>query len=191
MRRSKNVGDLVEGISIQKTLSKKQNRGVTLTSKFFNHKAFIFNGSFRADRFQLFSRLRWLAVVELKDGKAVLIADKVELLQAYNQNLQRVSGINGEFTDVRIETGAQGAYALVFSGKAYKSTFWVEQADDGTVLRANDTISCTTADFTQETGGCEPMFNGGDRSYCSPSSNDGVCTKTVSSSSLLSVGSKE
>ena len=133
----------------------------------------------------------WQAIGELKDGKAVLTADKSELLRAYNQNLQRFSGINGDFTDVKIVAGAQGDYALVFTGKEYKSTFRVEKADDGTVLRANYTISCTTSDCAQETSGCEPRFNGGDRGNCSPCSNDGKCAKTVSSSSLLSMGGKE
>lgn len=136
------------------------------------------------------AQMGWLAIGEIQDGKAVLTADKTELLRAYNQNLQRFSGINGEFTEVSIETAAQGGYTLVFLGKAYKSTFRVEKAD-GTVLRVNYTISCTTSDCSQETGGCEPRFNGGDRGNCSPCSNDGECTKTVSSSSLLSVGGKE
>jgi hypothetical protein len=94
----------------------------------------------------------WQPIGELQDGKEVLTADKAELLRAYNQNLQRFSVVNGEFTEVRIETGAQGAYALVFSSKACKSTLLVEQADDGTVMRANGTISCNTADCTHENG---------------------------------------
>lgn len=130
----------------------------------------------------------WLAIGEFRDGKAVLTADKSELLQVYNQNLQQVSGINGDFKDVKIEAGAQEAYTLVFTGEAYKSTFRVEKADDGIALRVNGTISCSTTDCSQETSGCEPRFDGGDRGYCSPCSNGGECTKTVTNGSLLHAG---
>jgi hypothetical protein len=133
----------------------------------------------------------WQAIGELKGGKAVLTVDKSKLLRSYNQNILQFSGINGNFTDVKILAGTQGAYALVFTGEKYKSTFRVEEADDGTVLRVNHTISCTTSDCSQETSGCEPRWNGNDRGHCSPCSNDGKCTKTVTSGSLLTVGGKD
>jgi hypothetical protein len=120
---------------------------------------------------------------KVEGEKAVLTADKALLLKNYNKNLQTLSQIDGNFTDVSIIKAAND-YLLVFSGKKYKSVLAIEQK--GEMLHAIGKVSCTTSDCPQETTGCIPKFeSGSELGTCTPCSNNGKCIKTVASDSLL------
>jgi hypothetical protein len=122
-------------------------------------------------------------VGKVEGDNAVLTADKALLLKAYNKNLQILSKIDGNFTDVAI-VKVVNDYLLVFSGEKYKSVLIIEQ--NGQTLLARGQVSCTTSDCPQETTGCIPKFeSGSELGTCTPCSNNGKCTKTVSSASLL------
>lgn len=120
---------------------------------------------------------------KVEGDKAILTTDKALLLKNYNKNLQTLSQIEGNFTDVTIIKAAND-YLLVFSGEKYKSVLAIEQ--EGQMLHAIGKVSCTTSDCPQETTGCIPKFeSGSELGTCTPCSNNGKCTKTVSSASLL------
>lgn len=125
----------------------------------------------------------WGTIGSVHDGKTTLTIDKAATLKAYNANLLKHSGIDGQFTDFKLWPIEGGNYALVFSGTTYKSTFFVKA--EGTDLRAMLGTSCTTTDCSSEPRGCIVKYDGGDIGYCSPCANEGKCTKTSTSEELF------
>ena len=117
----------------------------------------------------------------IEDGKAVMTLDKESVLSIYNANLLSASKIDGQFTDVGIEdreTEEGIQYYLVFRGERYISSFAIEVQEQQLLALAG--ISCTTSDCASELGGCVPAVTS-----CTPCSNQGKCTKTISNISLI------
>jgi hypothetical protein len=122
---------------------------------------------------------------EISNGSVKLTVDKADILSKYNRNLLKATGIDGQFTDVKIKTTDNKNYYLVFSSSMYKSSLSLinlagKFAPTGT--------SCTTPDCASEPHGCEVTYGTGPEAgtvYCSPCGNGGKCTKTSSSTSLL------
>ena len=115
-----------------------------------------------------------------ENGKLTLTADKHKMLAAYNANLLKLSDIDAKFTEIIIQSTSDNQYYLVFKGDTYHSSFIITAVDSK--LYALNTISCTTSDCASESFGCTPKSNG---VACFPCSNNGKCTKTVSSGSLI------
>ena len=119
-------------------------------------------------------------VAELIDGKPVMIVDKEVLLKNWNANLEKYSGIIGEFTNIEI-IEADGNYYLSASGKIYKSSTILELAKAGSNLLVATGITCTTRDCAT-IAGCLPNSR---KTACSDCGYNGDCTKTVSSLSVV------
>ncbi|MFO7743756.1 MAG: hypothetical protein R6V36_00055 [Psychroflexus sp.] len=129
----------------------------------------------------------WLKVGVIRDGQPLITGDKNTLLESWNSNLFKLSGIKSNFTDVYIY-GADGDYQLIFKGPEFQSSFYVKRSDSDSLFAAGDT-SCTTSACLEEAEGCivkyklsKPEAPG----YCSPCANGGKCTKTTSSFSMIS-----
>lgn len=132
----------------------------------------------------VFSQQRQTQVGVIENGKAVLTANKTNLLTNYNKNLLTRSNIDAKFSDVAIVEYEKGKFVLVFSGPNHKSAFAV--TINANKAMAETTTSCTTSDCSQETYGCLVKYESGSEiGYCSPCANGGKCTKTTSNSSLL------
>lgn len=124
-------------------------------------------------------------VGKLENGKPVITVDKLKMIEIYNANLLRYSGIKAQFTQVEIvknpsEDHAEEPYFLVFKGAAYSSSFVVTEHDSQ--LKAIAGISCTTSACAEEDLGCTPKATGW---ACRPCANKGKCTKTVTGFSLI------
>ncbi|MBZ9730197.1 hypothetical protein LB467_10915 [Salegentibacter sp. JZCK2] len=129
----------------------------------------------------------WLEVGVIRDGQPVITGDKKALLESWNSNLLKLSGIKGDFTDVYIY-GTDGGYQLIFKGSVFQSSFYVKRNDSASLFAAGDT-SCTTSDCPQEPEGCVVKYElskPGAPGYCSPCANGGKCTKTTSNFSMIS-----
>ncbi|MBS1732718.1 MAG: hypothetical protein JST02_05435 [Bacteroidetes bacterium] len=120
------------------------------------------------------------AIGKLENGAPVLTVDKPKMLAAYNENLLKLSAIDGRFTDVAIKAASDKNYFLVFKGSTYTSSFRV--MEDHLTLFVVPTTSCTTSDCSSEEFGCTPTVSGG---ACRACSNKGKCTKTVTDRSML------
>jgi hypothetical protein len=125
----------------------------------------------------------WKPVGSIQSGHPVLTVEKTALLDAYNTNLSRQAKIEGNFSDVSLQSLGNGTYALVFTGTEYRSSFYVRLRGQG--LEALSNTSCTTSDCSNEPRGCLVMYDPDDIGYCSPCDNGGKCTKTSSSISML------
>ncbi|WP_250632358.1 hypothetical protein [Rhodoflexus caldus] len=121
---------------------------------------------------------------KLEGSKAVLTADKAQLLKNYHANLQKMGITDRLFSDVHLVALENGHYMLVFSHKDYKSVFAVER--EGEILYAKGTTACFTSDCVQELQGSIPQFEkDADFGICIPCSNGGKSTRIASSGSLL------
>ena len=114
-----------------------------------------------------------------KNGTITLSIDTAEALRSYNDNLLKQSRINGRFTGLNVVEKDKNYY-LVFEGAEYKSTFSL--SIEGSDVYAMVNISCTTSECASERFGCTPDEYD---SACRSCSNDGACTKTVSSVALF------
>lgn len=126
----------------------------------------------------------WVEIGALVDGEPVITGDKDALLESWNTNLLKLSGINGDFNDVYIDD-TEGDYLLVFKGNQIQSSFYVELRNSSAFFAAGDT-SCTTSDCSQENRGCVVKYDQGQPGYCSPCNNGGKCTKTTSNIAMIS-----
>lgn len=127
-----------------------------------------------------------MLIGKIDNSIAVITANKTTLLTNFNNNLSRLSGINGNFTDVTIVQNGS-TYYLVFTGTQFKSSLLLKVmpgSDNTTMFIYEDGghVTCTTSDCASEPRGCVPAMEG---QSCTPCANHGKCTKTVSSSSLL------
>ena len=129
-----------------------------------------------------------LQIGKIENSVPVVTANKAALLNKYNTNLLSQSGINGNFTDVRI-VQYDGRYFLVFSGAQFKSSLLLKAMagsdNSATYFYEDDNgghVSCTTSECASEPKGCVPSPVG---LACTPCDNKGKCTKTVSAGSLL------
>ena len=122
-----------------------------------------------------------LSLRVLRDlGVPVLTADKTKMIAAYSANLLKMSNIDGGFNEEKIATGTDKQYYLIFKGTSYKSTLLL--VADKSDLYAVGTTSCTTSDCLSEEWGCTPSASG---MACTPCANQGKCTKTVTSFSMI------
>lgn len=122
---------------------------------------------------------------EIINGTPTLTMEKSAILKAYNSNLLKYSGIDGQFTDVSIKSGVGNIYFLLFTGKNYRSSLML--INNGGKLAPSGT-SCTTPDCASEPHGCEVTYGTGPNVgtvYCSPCGNQGRCIKTSTNTSLL------
>ena len=134
------------------------------------------------------SAIGQLTLGKIVNSLPVLTADKQTLITNYSKNLLEISGIRGNFSDVKI-VQADSNYYLVFTGPTYKSSLrtqikpgveYVTIIEDG--IGDGRHISCTTSDCASEPKGGVPSMIG---LACLPCANQGKCTKTVSTASLL------
>lgn len=107
----------------------------------------------------------------------VLQINKSETLKIYNANLLRLSGIDAKLTEVSVTTSNK-EYFLVFKGASYKSIFAVTIT--GSEVYAIGSISCTTSACVSERMGCTVRGLS-----CEPCGDNGSCTKTTTTGSLL------
>lgn len=124
----------------------------------------------------------------LENGVPKLTVNQSDLLQVFNKNLLEVSKIDGQFTSVNL-IKYQTHYLLVFKGAKLKASFLVDAAgqknsNGNANLVALNKTTCTTSACASEQFGCVPDGNVGGGA-CTPCANQGACTKTVSSNSLL------
>jgi hypothetical protein len=131
-----------------------------------------------------------MLIGKIENSMAVITANKTSLLTNFNNNLSRLSGINGNFTDVTIIQNVS-TYYLVFTGTQFRSSMLLKVmpgSDNTTIFFYEDDggggghVICTTSDCASEPRGCVPAMEG---QSCTPCANRGKCTKTVSSSSML------
>ena len=126
-----------------------------------------------------------LLIGKIENSSIIFTADKATLLKNYNNNLLKQSRINGNFTQITIISDA-GSYYLVFNGTQFKSSLILTSKsstdNSTTLLLAEGHVSCTTSDCASEPQGCVPSSHG---LSCTPCANKGICTKTVSLTSLL------
>ncbi len=78
---------------------------------------------------------QWKTVGNLVNGIPNLTLNKAQTLKDYNAKLFQASGINGNFTDVRIELLPNQEYSLVFIGSVYKSSLYVRLVDGATLYQ--------------------------------------------------------
>lgn len=116
----------------------------------------------------------------LEGGQPRFTVDQSDLISVYKANLLKFSNIDADFTDVDIVIAPDKQYLLVFRSALYKSSFAVTSADSK--LYAINNVSCTTSECSSEKMACSPKTG---EPVCSPCSNNGKCTKTVSSVSLI------
>jgi hypothetical protein len=129
----------------------------------------------------------WVEIGVIRDGNPVIIGDKEALLESWNSNLLKYSGIRGNFTEVFINY-SDGDYQLIFKGPDFQSSFYVKKENSNSLYAAGDT-SCTTSEGSQEPEGCVVKYElskPGAPGYCSPCANGGKCTKTTSNFSMIS-----
>lgn len=131
-----------------------------------------------------------MLVGKIDNSVAIITANKTTLLTNFSNNLLRLSGINGNFTDATIVKDGSNYY-LVFTGVQFKSSLLLKlmpSSDNTTMLVYEDDggggghVTCTTSECAAEPRGCVPAPVG---LACTPCANSGKCTKTVSSASLL------
>ncbi len=122
-------------------------------------------------------------VGKLENGNPIVTIDKGRAISALTSNLRRFSGLEVQFTDVRI-SGRDNKYWLIFSGGLQKSTFPLRV--EGTLLVADGKVTCTTSECIDGSEGCIPEENVTTGNWiCTPCANRGKCTKTVSTQSLI------
>ena len=126
---------------------------------------------------------KWEVIGNIENDKPVLTINKTEVLEAFNANLLAASQIDGKFTDLSIQSTADGNYLLVFKGSTYKSSLFVKA--ESRRLSALTTTSCTTSSCSTEPRGCVVMYTADEIGYCSPCGNGGGCTKTSTGLSLI------
>ena len=123
----------------------------------------------------------------LENGVPKLTVNQTDLLQVFNKNLLEESKIDGQFSSVNL-IKYQTHYLLVFKGASLKSSFLVDagkkDSNGNASLVAVNKTSFTTSACASEQFGCVPDGNVGGGA-CTPCANQGACTKTVSSNSLL------
>ncbi len=120
------------------------------------------------------------AIAEVIDGKPVIIADKEVLLNNWNNNLEKLSSIKGEFTELDAVI-INDKYYLVATGKLYKSAILLEEIDKTNKLMGTG-ITCTTKDCATLNGACVPKPN---KTACTDCGYNGDCTKTTTGVSLV------
>ena len=135
----------------------------------------------------------WVEIGHIKDGTPVLTIDTKKAVNALSQNMKTYAGIEENYTNVYVVSIDDGAYNLLFEGKTYRTSFYVEAiksnakatASASHVLVANRKITCTTSDCAHESTGCAVKYDhdNNDLPYCSPCNNGGKCTKTDISTS--------
>ncbi|HMJ47181.1 MAG TPA: hypothetical protein VK498_07605 [Ferruginibacter sp.] len=130
-----------------------------------------------------------MLVGKIDNSVAVITANKTTLLTNFSNNLLRLSGITGNFTDATIVQDGSNYY-LVFTGTQFKSSLLLKlmpSSDNTTLVYEDDGgggghVTCTTSECAAEPRGCVPAPVG---LACTPCANGGKCTKTVSSASML------
>lgn len=127
---------------------------------------------------------KWEIIGTIDNDKPVLTINKTDVLKAFNANLFTASQIDGNFTDLSIQSTADGNYLLVFKGSTYRSSLFVKV--ESRRLVALTTTSCTTSSCSTEPSGCVVMYTPDEIGYCSPCGNGGGCTKTSTGKSLIS-----
>lgn len=137
--------------------------------------------------FGVFAQKRTTEVGILENGRAILTVDKENLLRVYNANLLKFSQIDAKLTDVNLVPTDRGNYLLVFTSDRYKSSVFVKN-ENGRMMAENST-SCTTSDpgCKRQSDGCIPEYAEPTDvyAYCTDCANNGTCTKTITSGSLL------
>ena len=132
----------------------------------------------------LFAQKGTKEVGVIQNHKIILTFDKTRILKVYNANLLKLSSIDAKFENVEIIDLNGGNYILLFSGKIWKSSFAIKKVGNNLIAMAK--TSCSTSDCASERLGCVVKYAPGDEiGYCTACSNEGKCTKTSSSDSLL------
>ena len=120
------------------------------------------------------------AIAEVIDGKPTIIVDKEVLLNNWNVNLEKLSSIKGEFSELDIAI-INDNYYLIANGKVYKSAILLEQIDKTNQLKGTG-ITCTTKDCATLNNACVPKPN---KTACTDCGYNGDCTKTTTGVSLI------
>ncbi|WP_108114241.1 hypothetical protein [Kordia periserrulae] len=137
----------------------------------------------------------WEEIGYLKDGEPILTIDTKKALKALSASMKEKVNITEDYTFVYIVSTDQ-AYNLVFEGKKYRTSFYVEAittssklatTGTSTTLVASRKITCTTSECSSEPLGCAVKYDNGNTGlpYCSPCENGGECTKTDISSDVF------
>lgn len=131
-----------------------------------------------------FSLAQSQVVGQIVDNEPVFTVDETELINTYNTNMQLLTNLDVNFSNVQISQ-IDNEYFLVFSNNDFsvKSSLAITlSGPSNNLFYVESTTSCTTSDCSESNTGCVPkaIMKG-----CTPCPNEGECTKTVSSGSLI------
>jgi hypothetical protein len=120
---------------------------------------------------------------EITGGAPTITIDQTSLKSAFNAAYYIATGDSANFNTVSIVLNGgtdHYAYLLLFTNSAgLRAAFGVNAI--GSILYVEDKTACTSSACSWEPKGCVPKTNGG----CTLCSNSGLCTKTVTSGSML------
>ncbi|MGM0636171.1 MAG: hypothetical protein ACQESK_08905 [Bacteroidota bacterium] len=126
---------------------------------------------------------KWKKIGEVKGGNALIRVNETEILKKYSKKLSQLSKIDADFSEVNLIVIDEDNYLLEFVGEDFRSTFFVRNNSSNLEVLAN--TSCTTTESTNQTEGCEVLYEKDNFGYCSPCENEKECTKTTSTAALF------
>jgi hypothetical protein len=127
-----------------------------------------------------------IVIAEISGGVTTFVADSTNLRNDWQNFISNQPDLGTcELNKIQILSGLDSSGAnkfyLIVSGtmnnENMKSTILLEQVGSNCLVVMGYTLSCTTKAFAEEDLGCVPKVTS-----CSPCSNKGACTKTITNS---------